>query len=508
MASPSILIYPRVALEASGGAQGSAISKPSSIGIWVGAFGFSRKPVLRIAVDGVALAPPVFAPDLLQRIRPAALLKAGEPCAYSGMLSVPFTQAIPSHSVTVTDSLTGVSGRADVRPVPASLDATDDGQLNILLVSCFYRRRATPHALGRALDAAMKRHRHLDLTLFLGDQVYLDLPTLEPYEDDLAFLARRFEEKYRDNWAAQSDLAPLLAAAPSLFLPDDHEYWNNAPEFQAQLKTTWTVSGREHWRSASRMMVDGFQGGAAQAHGEPVLLDLAPLHVFLADSRTTRGTYRSTCLSPGTLAQLRRWIDGLNALDGQHVGLFATGQSLLSAPASALGGKVGDYELSNYDDYQSLVTGLLGARRDMLLITGDVHWGRVCSFGERGGNRSIHEIISSPSALVETLGADQLHTASNWLKGLFGHAERWPRHSDPEVPPDRLAGWGAPMFLRRNVPLPGGSERAYLGIRGDHIAVMSLRRSKGSVEMTVSYYFASSDQDAVTSSGPIRLGVM
>lgn len=47
------------------------------------------------------------------------------------------------------------------------------------------------------------------------------------------------------NWRGQSGMAAALAAAPSVAMPDDHEYWNNYPhEKHGAREGAWTV---EHY---------------------------------------------------------------------------------------------------------------------------------------------------------------------------------------------------------------------------------------------------------------------
>src|SRR5258707_13942556 len=58
---------------------------------------------------------------------------------------------------------------------------------------------------------------------------YTTLFRSKDFLDDKKWLADKFEQDYSLNWRGPLAYTNVLAAAPSISLPDDHEYWNNYP---------------------------------------------------------------------------------------------------------------------------------------------------------------------------------------------------------------------------------------------------------------------------------------
>ena len=138
--------------------------------------------------------------------------------------------------------------------------------------------------------------------------------------------------------------------------------------------------------------------------------------------------------------------------------------------------------LSNYGDYEAVVRALArlaDAGRPVLLLTGDVHWGRITSI-KQGGRTKFYEIICSPSSLVSTVGADQLSTIGASFKALFGaKRKRWPRHAgapDPE-----------PFFAPQVFGKIYATEALHKQ-KGDQLASLALRQAAGGLEAKVTYY--------------------
>ena len=93
-----------------------------------------------------------------------------------------------------------------------------------------------------------------------------------------------------------------------------------------------------------------------------------------------------------------------------HVALLGESKTVHLETASL--GKIVDYLMPNYGDF-SHISGELGklaeAGLPVVLITGDVHWGRVAAIRDaHTGRESIFEIISSPTSLASSVGKDQL----------------------------------------------------------------------------------------------------
>lgn len=390
----------------------------------------------------------------------------------------------------------------DRRVLPERVASDIDGGFDVLLSSCFYRAENDAGALTRAVrqlvaSARPKRAggRSPDMALLMGDQVYLDLPTFKNFPDRLDWLAATFEDDYRQNW--EFSLAEVLAAAPFACLPDDHEFWNNAPHPSPQNGNTQSESGRRNWLEAASLSYEAFakpfvagEGatGLGDATDQPLVIDVHPLSFFLADGRSKRSPDRAFAFTPECRAALRGWLDRL-AREGR-VGVFVCGQSLLRAATSNLRGSIFDWELPNYDDYAEVMAELGRARQRLLLLTGDVHWGRVSTGVNRiGGEPLLQEVVVSPLSLVTTVGLDQAKIAASWLSGqpLFGHQgpkNQWPRHAAAEPPPGELR-LGA---TRLRCELARRADGKPAQITGNQLALLSFDWTHARLRAAVTYF--------------------
>jgi hypothetical protein len=470
--------------------------------IWAGAFFQTQAPSLTWRLDGAVRTPRALRP--IGSVRPDAMLPANaQPAtirrAFAGVYE--FDRLQPDTRYTITVESGGERGEWSFRTLPAAVPATVDRWFNLLLVSCFYQAEDVAGLAGTIvarLPAAVRPH----LTLLMGDQVYLDLPTQLLFPRDQAGLAEKFETDYRRNWAGPQGYAQVLAAAPSISLPDDHEYWNNFPHVTPIVANTWSEAGRTAWTQAAQALYDGFQFPHTGTPGDSFTLDVPPLSFFLLDGRTLRDPERRFVLPPAGRAQLDAWAQ--RVIDQQLFGVFVSGQSLFAEPAGLVAGKLADYEMPNYQDFPAIVralTRLTDAGRPLLCLTGDVHWGRMTEARDlRTGRAAIREIITSPASLVATIGADQLKGLGPAIGSLFGApAQPWPRHADPLPPPAYFASAVHANRFPCSVPLHRQ--------RGNHVTLLSFRQSGGGIDLRVAYYpLSPADADRSPAIvGPIQL---
>jgi hypothetical protein len=477
---------------------------PGRLQIFVGDFGVRAARPIGFTLDGRATAPTVLRP--LGSVRgPQHGAKPGEERAFVGVYE--FRNLEPGRLYRVGVRLGELERRLDARVVPDRVAPEEEGGFDVLLSSCFYRDERSLGQVQRALRQLLasvrpKRRggRSPDLALLMGDQVYLDLPTFEDLPDDMPKLARRFEGKYQVNW--EGYLPELLGAAPAACLPDDHEFWNNAPHVSPQIGNSYTAAGRRRWREAATLCYQAF----AQPHvdpnlalvapprnapadvdavDQPLVIDVHPLSFFLADGRSRRDEGRAFAFTPACRAALRAWIARINAAG--RIGIFVSGQSLLREPASHVGGSVADWEMPNYGDYEEVLGELGRAQKRMLWLTGDVHWGRVCSLKNRFNEPRVQEVVVSPLSLVTTVGADQAKLAWNWVKGLVNRDNPWPRHSEAESPPAELRlGSTASARHRAGIdPREGGKPAQIIG---NQLGLLSFDWTRGQLRATVTYF--------------------
>lgn len=89
--------------------------------------------------------------------------------------------------------------------------------------------------------------------------MYLNLPTLRNFRGDTKWLAGKFESDYTANWRGPGGYSEILHAAPSASIPDDHEYWNNAPHNSPIVWQSNVEPSRNNWWTAARTMYEAFQ---------------------------------------------------------------------------------------------------------------------------------------------------------------------------------------------------------------------------------------------------------
>lgn len=424
--------------------------------------GSVRIQVSAVGLDQVPSAPPVIrtggATQSLTVLRSWTSLRGATPRGpelldgWSTLVQFPIPQG--SHAIRMEVDVPG-SGCPPVglraKPLPSSLPIDPLNPFNVLLVSCYHVGEDQGVA-QRAKEIARTNDVHL--TVLMGDQVYLDLPTLDNLPSTGEALADALERKYRVNFQPGSDanFAAVLDIAPNIAVPDDHEYWNNAPHPSPIVQNSWRQAGRTLWKDIADALFVGYQGlspgPGATGPFEFEVLDVGALSFFVANTRSYRTENRQQCMSSATLASLQQWAVDLEKAG--RFGILVTGQSLLDAKSDALEGRVADFALSNYGDYSALVAAMDGLARkaDVLLLTGDVHWGRVARLSptsDARGEATIYEVISSPAALVTTVIADPV---KSFFRRMSGSKDRWPRHSEAPVVPRllRLEGAGTPFW--------------------------------------------------------------
>jgi len=471
-------------------------TSPGRLQIFVGDFNATEPRPVRFTLDG-APAQPIALRALasVRGERHGVAPGARTPRAFVGTYEL--RNLTPGRRYRIGVQLAGESPRAlEHRVLPTRVPSDAEGGFDVLLSSCFHRAENDAGALTRAvrqLVASVRPKRGggrgPDMSLLMGDQVYLDLPTLQDFPDRLAWLAAKFEDDYRQNW--ESALADVLGAAPFACVPDDHEYWNNAPHASPINGNTQSAQGRRTWMEAATLSYQAFaqpcaaaaDGSACDATDHPVIIDVHPLSFFLADARTKRNPERAFAFTPECRARLHGWIDGLER--NGRVGVFVCGQSLLRAAADEGRGTLLDWELANYRDYRDVLAELGRARQRLLLLTGDVHWGRVTTAVNRfSGEPRLQEVVVSPLSLATSVGLDQTKLAWSWISGLGGPKNQWPRHSDAERPPDELR-LGA-TTLRCQVASRADGRPAL--ITGNQLGLLSFDWTRARLRATVTYF--------------------
>jgi hypothetical protein len=463
---------------------------PDRLHIWVGVTGVSGPPALAWKLDHVAVAPSAVRPLTRIRTRPTPTI------VYSGLFE--FSGLAPNTCYPVELTVGGERVEREFWTLPQEIPFGPQDQFNVLLLSCFHQAEDATGRAGRVLSRIGVRPH---LTLFAGDQVYLDLPTLQNFRNDEDWLFDKFQSDYLMNWFGDRQNRPaaeipegyprVLTLAPAAFMPDDHEYWNNYPFGAIAVQNTWGSAGRANWKRAAEDAYRGFQLGSVP-FGAANRIDVAPLSILMLDTRSRRPS--SSRSQPGDLLgaagrnSLQTWVADMIAKRPRWFPVLVTGQSFFRSAAGTVTGTIEDFELPDYEsDYAFMVQQveqLSDAGVPVLLATGDVHWGRLAKATDRAGrSASIYEAISSPTSVVRTVFADEVKDVWGFIKGLVGASNAWPHHSDPENPPPTFGSNG---HFNVDVWETTGNEPA--AMRGNQAWMLRFARAGGGLDVDVICY--------------------
>lgn len=346
----------------------------------------------------------------------------------------------------------GRGAQAVFRTLPTHLPHRGLGTpLRVDLRSCYSREHGVATARQSRAEEAGPPH----LKIHCGDQVYLDLPwhevAGEPQQRFLCWL-----DKYRANWSRRGgSFAEVLARGANLFMSDDHEFWNNYPRGAVYAPSTWTAAGRAASGPSARALFNAFQSDFA-ANGSVVQgFDIGPagrreLSLRALDCRYDRGDDRFA--AEADIATICAWLADLRC-----PGVLVLSQPLLEPAAGFFTRWILDAGLAEFPtSYDPLVEAIGRVRHDLLVLSGDIHCGRVSTVRLAAGKR-LFEVVSSPVAL----GSPEYH-------------------ADPpaaQFPVDARAGAAAPVVSLLDPPR----------VECDHHAILDFARQDAAVTVKVRF---------------------
>jgi hypothetical protein len=301
--------------------------------------------------------------------------------------------------------------------LPERLPRRGDRPFTVAIASCFY-----DHGDGGSAALAYKNlydqgpeGSRTHVTFLTGDQVYLDIGF-----DALSPIPRELRERIADDYAKHwQSLGSILTRGGTWMLPDDHEYWNDYPYYDSVVPTLWMLKVpkvRAAWSQAAK-------DGVTRVQRSPVVEHFAfgdDLSFCVADLRSYRGVHggQPVMMHPDVFPRLLSWARGL-----QGPGVLVSSQPLFVERE-----RFERNLLSFGGQYAELLSALGQSGHDVVLLSGDVHFGRIasCPLGPKGGR--LIEIIASP--------------LSN-LTGLSGVATATPKFKPKHFPPLPIAidGW-------------------------------------------------------------------
>jgi hypothetical protein len=146
-----------------------------------------------------------------------------------------------------------------------------------LFGSCFWRDNDKVGALPAAVRELCKRQPRPAFKLLCGDQLYQDWPVSFGTGTPLKICADRYDLYWGDPAYQDS-----LRACPNFFLCDDHEFWNDYPEFQIHLERTWSDKSRQAYTQATQDLYEYYQHSANGSATRWSTIDLGEVSLFIS----------------------------------------------------------------------------------------------------------------------------------------------------------------------------------------------------------------------------------
>lgn len=349
------------------------------------------------------------------------------------------------------------------RTLPSRLPLAGERAFTLGLGSCFYNHRDGGQAAAayKALHDRANLDVRPDLTVLTGDQVYLDIGF-----DSLSLIPHEIRERIADDYALHwQALGSILSRGGTWMLPDDHEYWNDYPFVDPPppmppLPTLLALKlpgVRRIWRQAAH-------DGVRNVQRSPVVESFSignDLTVCLADLRSHRSD--RGFLPDADFEKLLRW-----ARRRTCPGVLAIAQPLIVTESRA------ERNLRSFpSQYARLLDALGAGRHDVVVLSGDVHFGRIATVALGNAGARLIEIISSP--------------LSN-LTGLNGIATNVATADPANFPPAaEAAGLGWPSRPVDYFTDGGRRGRFFVGSRKGWLLSAYPRRRTREHFMTVSF---------------------
>ncbi|HEV8718368.1 MAG TPA: hypothetical protein VGX03_36810 [Candidatus Binatia bacterium] len=288
-----------------------------------------------------------------------------------------------------------VVAHGSVTTLPDHLPTVGEPPFTVLLGSCFCRLQDEAGNVGNTFSGLPVGQRP-ELKIFCGDQVYLDaqlnLPSRWPWPHTTSELEALFFENYLETWTqggSPEGFRALLRQGANYFISDDHEFWNNAPNFAPLIPETWSEQGKREWKKVALSLFRLFQTSTSTAQ-----LSVGSLSFLLIDTRINRDADERNFMARDDGKTLKDWVQGLTA-----PGVLVLGQPLFAEQRGLLGHAI-DWGLPDYRQYANLARILTASQKSILILTGDIHCSRIahCRLPSQA---ELVEVISSPLALVD-----------------------------------------------------------------------------------------------------------
>ena len=205
------------------------------------------------------------------------------------------------------------------------------------------------------------------------------------------FIRNRIANHYAKSWQA---LSGVFTRGVTWMLPDDHEYWNDYPFNDVNilaLKALKIPSVRTTWEVAANDGVNNIQS----ARMLEIINIGDDLSICLANVRSQRSGEQF--MPDAEFTELLTWAKNLRC-----PGVLVSSQLLLDSPGE------GERNLLNFKkQYSQLIAALGSSSNDILMLSGDVHFGRIASVKLGAKGATLTEVVASP-----------LSNLRGWLNGF------------------------------------------------------------------------------------------
>ena len=302
------------------------------------------------------------------------------------------------------------------RTLPPRLPRKGSGAFTIGLGSCFYNHRDGGRAAAsyRALYERGNETVRPDITALSGDQVYLDIGF-----DSLSLIPHEIRERVANDYALHwQALGSILSRGGTWMLPDDHEYWNDYPFHDSLIPTLLALKlshVRTSWQGAARDAVTNIQRS-------PVVESFSlgkDLTICFADLRSYRSA--DAFLPKAPFGKLVDWARGRDC----------PGVLVLPQPLIVKRNPVERNLRSYRKQYGELLDALGSVAHDVVILSGDVHFGRIAGVPIGNQGARLIEIVSSPMSNLTGLYGLATGVATdrpeNFPPVTAARDLRWPR---------------------------------------------------------------------------------
>jgi hypothetical protein len=283
-----------------------------------------------------------------------------------------------------------IEAECTIKTLPKRLPESDQEPFKVLLGSCFSVGNDGEGRVGKSFFN-LPAGAHPDIKILSGDQVYLDSPWhyyLIHTHNQPQLQAKLFDHYFQTWTQAPLGFHYLLKKGANFFSSDDHELWNNAPNFTPYVRDSWTNRGRKRWLDIAKSLYDVFQTPSTITR-----FNVAPLSFMIADTRLNRDAHKKRFMTDADLTTVADWIDNVKG-----IGVLVFGQPVFGNKKGPLG-HISDWSLPDFEQYRDLVRILMGSKKSLIILTGDVHFGRIAWTALPSG-ATLFEIISSPLELI------------------------------------------------------------------------------------------------------------